>query len=163
MQILHVFVKESEEIHRRNIILLTVTSSGTGIVCLGSIEDTSSEEVRLMIALNLDDELSSVLVPAPQVQSYAFVEYRESWNLRRFISDFPDLFLNREQRVQHIGEHILVPLVSENSLESGISEYVHISLHNSSSVNGINGSIHFDWMINKFNIGTVRNMPSVIR
>ena len=52
---------ESDEIDRRDGVFLPVTAPGAGIERLGSIEDAAPEEVRLMVALDLDNESGPVI------------------------------------------------------------------------------------------------------
>ena len=71
---------------------------------------------------------------APQIKPRTLVEQRERGYFGGLIGDVLHFPVRRKHDVQQVYKDILVPLVSENSLESGIGKYVHISLHNSFSL-----------------------------
>ena len=74
LKILEVLVEKTDEIHGRDSVFLPVTPLRAHVISLRCIQDTPSEEIGLMVALEFDDELPSVLTPASEVESYAFVE-----------------------------------------------------------------------------------------
>ena len=82
-----------------------------------------------MVALEFDDELASVLIPASEIEPDTLVEQSKPWNLRsliRYVGHHP---VRREDDIQQVNEHVLVPLVTEHRFQSRIGQDIDIPLH----------------------------------
>ena len=105
------------------------TEIRTHVVSLGSIEDTSAEEVRLMVALEFDDEQSSVLTTTSQIKPDALIEQGKTGNLRGLVRNVLHFPVRWKDDIEDVNEHVIVPLVTEYGLQAGICKNIHIPLH----------------------------------
>ena len=107
---------------------LSVSFRRPCVVGLRRVEHAPSEEVRLAVALDLDDEDGAVVGGAAEVESDALGERGELRELGGHVGEVAHASVRREDDVEEVDEYVLVAPVAEDGLESCVGEDVDVAL-----------------------------------